>query len=214
MAEFRFDFLVIGSGIAGLNFARKVARFGRVAIVTKRERHESETFHAQGGIASVLSSSDSFELHIQDTLKAGCGLCNEKVVRLVVESGPRVIKELVDLGVPFTKVPNDKAVDNEWGYDLGKEGGHSCRRIVHAGDLTGREIEKALLKSVEAESNVKFFEHHIAIDLITMGKFVRRTEKDICLGAYVLDKKSGEIHTFLANATILATGGAGKVYLI
>ncbi len=213
MAEFRFDFLVIGSGIAGLNFARKVARFGRVAIVTKRERHESETFHAQGGIASVLSSSDSFDLHIQDTLAAGCGLCHEDVVRMVVERGPDVIRELVDLGVTFTKVSDEIASENEWGYDLGREGGHSRRRIVHAGDLTGREILAALLSHVEALPNVEFFEHHIAIDLITMSKFVRKNDKDVCLGAYVLDKKTGEIHTFLATVTVLATGGAGKVYL-
>jgi len=213
MAEFRFDFLVIGSGIAGLNFARKAAKLGRVAIVTKRERQESETFYAQGGIASVLSSSDSFDLHVQDTLAAGCGLCHEDVVRMVVERGPGVIAELVDLGVTFSRVSDELAAENERGYDLGREGGHSRRRIVHAGDLTGREILEALLNNVESLPSVEFFEHHVAIDLITMSKFVRKNDKDVCLGAYVLDKRSGEIHTFLATATVLATGGAGKVYL-
>lgn len=213
MAEFRFDFLVIGSGIAGLNFARNAAKYGSVGIVTKRERFESATFYAQGGIASVLSSSDSFELHIQDTLNAGRGLCHEDIVKMVIESGPSVIKQLVELGVPFTKISEEVSADNEWCYDLGREGGHSRNRIVHAGDLTGREIEFALLKSVEAEPNVRFFENHIAIDLITMSKFIRKTDKDICLGAYVLDKKTREIHTFLAKVTVLATGGAGKVYL-
>jgi len=213
MTDLRFDFLVIGSGTAGLNFARNVAKFGKVAIITKRELYESTTYYAQGGIASVLSSTDSFELHIQDTLNAGCGLCHEDVVKMVIEGGPNVIRQLVGLGVSFEKLSDEVSAENEGGYDLGREGGHSRNRIVHAGDLTGREIELALLAAVEREPNVQFFEHHIAIDLITMSKFVRKTDKDMCLGAYVFDKKTGEIHAFLANVTVLATGGAGKVYL-
>ncbi|MBI3753146.1 MAG: L-aspartate oxidase [Deltaproteobacteria bacterium] len=207
--EIRSDFLVIGSGASGLYFALKAAKLGTVSIVTKREIRESATFYAQGGIASVLSAEDSFEAHVKDTLEAGAGLCHADIVEMVVMDGPNRILELMELGAKFTK----RVVNNVEELDLGKEGGHSKRRIVHAKDMTGKEIEDALLKAVDAEKNITVYENHIAIDLITHSKFVEQADEDICWGAYVLDKKSGEVYTFLAKATILATGGAGKVYL-
>jgi L-aspartate oxidase len=209
--EARSDFLVIGSGIAGLFFALKAARSGTVSIVTKREMIESATYYAQGGIASVLGKEDTFESHIQDTIDAGAGLCNPEVVEMVVRDGPERIRELIELGVKFTSRVNSGKVE----LDLGREGGHSKRRIVHAGDLTGREVEEALVKAVRADENIKVYENHMTVDLITHSKFIEKTEEDedIVWGAYVLDKGSGAIHIFLAKTTVLATGGAGKVYI-
>lgn len=207
--EIKSDFLVIGSGIAGISFALKAAKFGTVSLVTKREKWESATFYAQGGIASVLSAEDSFEAHIKDTIEAGAGLCHQNIVEMVVKDGPSRILELMELGAHFTK----RVVNNIEELDLGKEGGHSKRRIVHAKDMTGQEIEEALLKAAKAEKNITIYENHIAVDLITHSKFVEKLNGDTCWGAYILNKKSGDVHTFLAKATILATGGAGKVYL-
>jgi len=214
--EIKTDFLVIGSGIAGLSFALKVAPFGSVAIVTKKNKVESSTNYAQGGIAAVMSSNDSFESHIEDTLIVGDGLCHEDVVKLVVEEGPSRIEELIEWGVKFTR--NEK--DGERGFDLGREGGHSKRRILHARDFTGQEVEKVLLESIENDSRIKVFENHIAIDLITESKFAGKDRptsadrNDTCWGAYVLDvDNGGKIHTFIASVTLLATGGTGKVYL-
>jgi len=208
------DFLVIGSGIAGLSFALRASEYGNVTFLTKKEVAESSTNYAQGGIASVLSEEDSYELHIHDTLEAGGGLCKEEVVRILVESGPVRIKELMDWGVQFTL---RKAENDLFQLDLGREGGHSKRRIVHAADLTGQEVERALLEIVCAKGNIAIFEHHIGIDLITRAKLDKQvdpgTAKDACLGAYALDTSSGTVHTFLAGVTLLATGGAGKVYL-
>jgi len=202
--EYHFDYLVLGSGIAGLSIALKAARLGNVAIITKKEKMESNTNLAQGGIAGVMDAADSFEDHVQDTLRAGAGLCREDVVRMVVEGGPRRIRELLRLGVEFTR--------DEKGLHLGREGGHSHRRIVHAHDLTGREIERALIRACEKQdSRIHFFEHHFAIDLLTMRRLGRQGE-DRCFGAYVLDTRTGEVHTFLGNMVILATGGCGKVY--
>src|SRR5262245_54654985 len=147
MAQQNFDFLVIGSGMAGLTFALKVASFGSVAIITKKQRAESNTNYAQGGIASVMSSDDSFELHVQDTLTAGAGLCKADVVRTIVSEGPALVRELLELGVRFSR--------NESGeFDLGREGGHTQRRVLHAGDITGREIERALLAAIAARENI------------------------------------------------------------
>ncbi len=204
--EERFDFLVIGSGIAGLTFAIKASRYGYVGLVTKRSLEDSATRYAQGGIASVLSVEDSFEDHIRDTIEAGAGLCHEDVVRVVVREGPQRIKELIDWGARFT-------VGEKGELDLALEGGHSKRRIVHAGDITGEELVRVLKAMVVENPSIAIFEDHIAIDLITHRKFVGPSEPDVCWGAYVLDKRDGSIHTFLAKATILATGGAGKVYL-
>ncbi len=207
----QFDFLILGSGIAGLSFALKVAPRGRVAIVTKKDRAESNTNYAQGGIAAVTSKEDSFELHVRDTLAAGAGLCKESVVRTIVEEGPARIAELIELGMKFSE-RDAPAEDGGKELDLGKEGGHSKRRILHAKDVTGREIERALLNAVARQPNIEMFENHIAVDLITSRK-VGLKDGDRCLGAYVFDKKSGHVWAFTAPATLLATGGCGKVYL-
>jgi L-aspartate oxidase len=198
--EVKTDFLVIGSGVAGLSFALKVAARGKVAVVTKREIEESNTKYAQGGIASVWSQEDSFDAHIQDTLVAGDGLCHPDVVEMVVKNGPDRIKDLINWGVNFTLWEKDKTK-----YDLAREGGHSKRRIIHAADLTGEEVEKTLAKRVKENSNIVAYENLIAVNLI-----VREGE---CWGAYVLDIKKKVVHTFLAKVTLFATGGAGKVYL-
>ena len=214
----RFDFLVLGSGIAGLSYALKVARRGRVAIVTKKNSTESNTNYAQGGIAAVTSKEDSFELHVRDTLEAGAGLCKETVVRQIISEGPARIAELIALGMKFSE--RDDPANGRRELDLGKEGGHSKRRILHAKDVTGREIERALLAAIAAQPNIEIFENHLAIDLITSQKLgkseIRNPKSEIknrCLGAYVFDKKSGGVETFAAPVTLLATGGCGKVYL-
>ena len=207
----QFDYLVLGSGIAGLSFALKVAPRGRVAIVTKKDRAESNTNYAQGGIAAVTSKEDSFDLHVRDTLAAGAGLCKENVVRTIVQEGPARIAELIELGMKFSErdAPSE---DGGKELDLGREGGHSKRRILHAKDVTGREIEHALLAAAAQQPNIQIFENHLAIDLITSQK-LGYVGENRCLGAYVFDKKSGRVWTFTAPVTLLATGGCGKVYL-
>ena len=205
----RFDFIIIGSGIAGLSFALKAAEHGSVAIVTKRARAESNTAWAQGGIASVTSTEDSFELHVADTLDAGAGLCDEAVVRRIVSDGPARIRELIDFGVTFDE---RELPDGSHELDLAREGGHSKRRILHARDITGREIERALLAAIERAPSVTVFENHIAVDLITLGK-LGLASADRCLGAYVLDEATGEVATLRSDRVVLATGGCGKVYL-
>src|SRR5512133_1178874 len=207
----QFDVLVLSSGSAGLFYALKAAPHGRVAIITKKDRAESNTNYAQGGIAAVTSREDSFELHVQDTLKAGAGLCRESVVRTIVQEGPERIAELIDLGMQFTEreVPLSNGARE---LDLGREGGHSKRRILHAKDVTGREIERALLAAVAAQPNIEIFENHFAIDLITSQK-LGYVGDNRCLGVYALDQQSKSVKTFAAPVTVLATGGCGKVYL-
>lgn len=200
-----FDFVVVGSGIAGLSFALKAARHGRVALVTKRSAGESNTAWAQGGVCCVLAEDDSFDLHVADTLDAGAGLCNEEVVRAIVSAAPERMKELMDWGVKFDADPATGVLN------LGREGGHTRRRILHHGDTTGREIAERLLERAREAEGITFFEHHFAIDLITSGKLGYATE-DRCLGLYVLDEKSGEVLTFRSDRVILATGGCGRVY--
>jgi len=211
--EVRADYLVLGSGIAGLSFALKAAEHGRVLVVTKKERAESNTNYAQGGIAAVLSPDDSFELHVEDTLKAGAGLCHRDAVELVVREGPRMVRELMEWGVEFTK----RRVGDREELALGREGGHSRDRIVYASDLTGREIERALLERVKEHGNIEVLENHIAIDLITEHHVfgVKGVPKGhiTCWGAYVLDTKSGLVKKLLAKVVLLATGGTGRVYL-
>ncbi len=194
------DFLVIGSGIAGLSFALETAKHGTVTVITKKTKAESNTNYAQGGIAAALSVIDSVEKHIQDTLECGYGLCHEDAVKLVAGEGPKAIERLVDWGVQFSKQSD--------GFDLTREGGHSERRVLHYKDTTGAEIERALLEAIKSHPNIRVLEHHFAVDLIT-----NRKEPLRCLGAYVLDQKSGNIKTIAAGITLLATGGAGKVYL-
>jgi len=207
--EIKSDFLIIGSGIAGLTLALKLARLGKVSVVTKRDVRESATLYAQGGIAAVVGADDSFEDHIEDTLRVGGGLCREDVVRRVVEEGPDRIAELVEWGARFSR-----GADGE--FDLGKEGGHSKRRVIHASDFTGKEVMNALVQAVESRENINLFDDHIAVDLITTGKFIQSGAQngsgDSCIGSYVLNKRDGRVYTFLAGSTILATGGAGKVY--
>lgn len=202
-----FDYLVIGSGIAGLTFALTVADKGRVAIVTKRAKDESATSVAQGGIAAVVDDADSFDSHTHDTIKAGLGLCNETVVKTIVREGPTHIRRLIDWGVRFTQ-------GEKWPFDLTKEGGHSHRRVLHAGDVTGMEIERALLGALADHPNVVLYEDHVAVNLITTKRLNPRS-KDVnrCLGAYVLDIGGKHVKTFSAKTTVIATGGAGKVYL-
>ncbi len=207
----QFDFLILGSGIAGLSFALKVAPRGRVAIVTKKNRAESNTNYAQGGIASVTGKDDSFELHVRDTLEAGAGLCKESVVRTIVEEGPARIQELIDLGMKFSET-EQRASDGSRELDLGREGGHSRRRILHAKDMTGHEIESALLDAISKQPNIQIFENHLAIDLITSQK-LGYVGENRCHGAYVFDRKTRRVETFSATTTLLATGGCGKVYL-
>ncbi|MCG6893021.1 MAG: L-aspartate oxidase [Desulfobacteraceae bacterium] len=216
--DIRSDFLVIGSGIAGLMFALKVAEHGTVAIATKKAAMESNTRYAQGGIASVFDSVDSFDLHIQDTLSAGDGLCNREVVEAVVRDGPARIRELIELGVHFNVREGSPEGAREPDLDLGREGGHSQKRIVHAQDMTGQEIERVLVEHVRRHPRITIYEHHIAVDLITFSSRMRRgqvttTHLDHCCGAYVLDRSSGRVKTMEAKITLLATGGSGKVYL-
>src|SRR4026208_237133 len=207
----QFDFLVLGSGIAGLSFALKVAAHGRVAIITKKDRAESNTNYAQGGIAAVTSKEDSVEMHVRDTLEAGAGLCKEEIVRTIIQEGPARIAELIELGMRFSEreIPLSNGARE---LDLGKEGGHSKRRILHAKDVTGREIERALLASIAAQRNIAIFENHFAIDSTTRPQ-LGISGPNRCLGVYVLAKNSGEVQAFAAPVTLLATGGCGKVYL-
>lgn len=207
MPKYSYDFLVIGSGIAGLTFALKAAEYGTVAIVTKKEIMEANTAYAQGGIAGVLTEDDSFEKHISDTLEAGAGLCNREAVELVVREGPDRIRELIDYGAKFTQ-KNGK-------LDLGREGGHSENRIVHAADATGLEIETVMVNQVRNHPNIRIFEHHFAMELLTehhLGVKVKTLEKIHCFGAYVLDAVTEEVIKMLAKVTVLASGGAGEVY--
>ena len=203
------DYLVIGSGIAGLSFALEAAQSGSVTVVTKDRVPEGSSSYAQGGIASVWSPEDSFDAHASDTEEAGAGLCNHAVVELVVREGPERVREMIDLGTRFSLRPD---AEDAYDVDLGLEGGHSRRRILHALDATGAEMMRALLAAVARHPSIRILERHIAVDLLTASKFgLPGSER--CWGAYLLDRSSGRVRTFRARATLLATGGAGKVYL-
>lgn len=204
------DFLIIGSGIAGLSLALKASEIGTVRVVTKRALADSATDYAQGGLAAVFAEGDSIDAHVRDTLDAGVGLCDEAVVRRVVTDAPERIKDLVRWGVRFSVAP--PKTEAGAAFELGLEGGHSRRRILHVGDYTGHAIEQALVERVRENPRITLHEHHFAVDLITR-KRLGQTGPDACAGAYVLDVEHGAVHTFLARATALATGGAGKVYL-
>lgn len=201
------DFLVIGSGVAGLSFALGAAEHGTVAVITKKDSAESNTNYAQGGIAAVMDPADSTEDHVRDTIVAGAGLCNEEVVRIVVEEGPDRVRGLMELGASF-----DRGGSGE--LDLGREGGHSTNRIVHAADTTGREVESTLLEAIRSHPNIEILEHHFAVNLLTEHQLGKRVLRDQlhCYGAYVLEEESGRVETILARATLLASGGAGQVY--
>ncbi|MBT8036107.1 MAG: L-aspartate oxidase [Verrucomicrobiae bacterium] len=206
------DFLVIGSGIAGLSFAIRAAQHGSVTVLTKGKPLQSNTAWAQGGIASVLpeglrEEGDNVQSHVEDTLDAGAGLCDEKAVQSILSGAAQTIEELVDCGVGFDKDKKNTSV-----YSLGKEGGHTHRRILHAKDTTGKEIAESLLETALQHSNITILEEHFAIDLITSGKLGMVSE-DRVLGAYVLNETSGKVEIFRSDRVILATGGCGKVYL-
>ncbi|HET6336823.1 MAG TPA: L-aspartate oxidase [Polyangiales bacterium] len=205
------DYLVIGGGIAGLTFALEAARDADVIVATKRLLFDSATAFAQGGIAAVLDPSDSFENHVQDTLSAGRGLSHTEIVDMVVRDGPDRVRDLIELGASFSRVNGtDDPGDLPPALDLTKEGGHSARRVVHAGDITGREVQRALVAAAQRNPRIRILERHMAIDLIDRAKF---GGSRFITGAYVFDQDTGNVHTIVARATILATGGAGKVYL-
>jgi len=208
--EKRVDFLIIGSGIAGLSFALKVAEKASVFVVTKSKMQDTATAYAQGGIAAVTYQPDSFEKHVADTLDAGSFLNQKEIVKIVVEEGPQRVKELIEWGASFDKTGKGT-------YNLHKEGGHSENRVLHHKDNTGEEIQNTLIEQVKQHPNIQVFENHFAIDVITqhhLGKIIRRGTPDIeCYGAYVFDKEKKKIFTVLAKATMLATGGCGNVYL-
>src|SRR5213594_3210121 len=203
-----YDFIVIGSGIAGLAFALKAARHGSVAVITKRIGADTNTAWAQGGIACVTSDEDSFDLHGRDAIVAGGVLCDEGVGRMVVTGGRERIRDLAELGLQF----DEREISGHREFDLGKEGGHSKRRVLHVRDVTGREIEETLLRELARQSDVQLLENHMAVDLITAAKLGFAAE-DRCLGVYVFDEKTGELETIRADRIVLATGGCGKVYL-
>jgi len=204
-----FDYVILGSGIAGLTFALKAAAHGDVAIFTKRRGSDSNTAWAQGGVACVMSGEDSFDLHVRDTLVAGAGLCDERAVRIIVEEGPDRVRELMEIGVHF----DDREMDDGGReLDLGREGGHSKRRVLHAQDVTGREIEQRLLEAARTQPRIHLFEDHMAVDLITTAKLGMAIDQRV-VGVYVLDEKSGAVETVRADRIVLATGGCGKVYL-
>ncbi len=211
-----FDHLIVGSGLAGLSSALRLAESGRsVAVITKREIYECNSRLAQGGVACVIDKDDTFEEHVQDTLTAGAGMCNVDAVRAIVEAGPARIEEMIRLGTKFTTKGDLGKASGEADsaeFDLGREGGHHKRRVLHAGDITGAELERVVVEAVQNHPNIKVFEFHCAIDLIT-SKRLDAPGPNRCLGLYALDTKSGNILTFLGHSTTLACGGAGKVYL-
>lgn len=209
----QFDHIVVGSGLAGLSSALHLARSGRsVAVLTKREIYECNSRLAQGGVACVMDRLDSFDEHVKDTLTAGAGLCDIGAVRAIVEAGPAAIQELIELGAKFTTRGELGYTDEAEEFDLGREGGHHKRRILHAGDITGAELERVMIEAVRSMPNIKVFEYHVAIDLVVSSR-LDLGGPNRCFGVYVLDVKSGNILTFLAPSTTIACGGAGKVYL-
>ena len=203
------DVLIIGSGAAGLTLALNLPETMKIAVLSKNVLTEGSTFYAQGGISAVLDKTDSFESHIADTLNSGAGLCIEEVVKEVISKGPDAIDWLLKAGVPFTREEN--AIEGSAGLHLTREGGHSNRRVAHAADASGKAIETTLVSKIKSRKNIDLLEHHIVIDLITTRKLKQQGNR--CIGAYVLDKKKHKIRTFRSNFTVLATGGASKVYL-
>ncbi len=215
MANQECDYLVIGTGLAGLSYALKMASSGRVVIVSKKSATQTNTRWAQGGVAAVIGSDDTFDEHIQDTLVAGAGLCREDIVRMVVEQAPERIDDLIAWGVEFdAKRSYGRTEDSRSRHDLTREGGHTKRRILHVQDRTGRAIHEALLKKCKETANIQILEDHFVIDVLTSHKLDPSLKnKNECLGAYILDIKKDQVFTLKSKVTVLATGGAGKVYL-
>ena len=207
----KFDVAIVGSGLAGLSVALHLAKTHKVAIISKRTLLDGASNWAQGGIASVLSENDSYESHTQDTLIAGNGLCHEATVRKVVAAGPKAVQELIDMGVAFT--PSESQNQYDFEYHLTQEGAHSARRIIHAADMTGAALQKTLVEKVTENPNIVILEFHTAIDLIVTDKVCPDFSRNRVLGAYVINERDNIISAFLAKATILATGGHGKLYL-
>jgi L-aspartate oxidase len=204
------DVLVVGGGISGLSCALALAASNRVTVITKGNAGESATLYAQGGIAAVMDASDSFEDHIRDTMEAGAGLCHPDTVDHVVRHGPDAIDRLIGMGVPFTREPGEEGPLAR--FHLTREGGHSHRRIIHAADATGRAVEGSLLDAVRQHPNIELLDHRVAIQLIPASK-LGDDDGDRCWGVYALDSRDGSVTAFGARFTVLATGGAGKVYL-
>ena len=200
-----YDFVVVGTGVSGLSFALEASKHGSVAVITKRASENSNTAWAQGGICCVADDEDSFESHIADTIDAGAGLCDHDVVKAIVESAPSAIEKMVNIGVQFDKNSSGK-------YELGKEGGHSQRRVLHSKDTTGKEISEKLIYSAKESENIEIFEHHFAIDVITTEKLGTSGTNEVA-GIYVLNESTGEILTFRSDKVVLCTGGCGRVYL-
>ncbi|MBQ5997614.1 MAG: FAD-dependent oxidoreductase, partial [Bacteroidales bacterium] len=204
------DFLVIGTGLAGLSFALKVADVGKVCVVTKSTIGDTNTSFAQGGIAAVFEKGDSYEKHILDTFDAGDGLCDEAAVRMVVSEAPKQVRQLLEWGADFDKTPSGT-------FDLAREGGHSEHRIFHHQDNTGFEIQRTLIEKVKNHPNIEVLEHHFAVDIITqhhLGRLVKRYHSDIeCYGAYFLNEETGETISILSHVTLMATGGTGNLYV-
>ncbi len=205
----KYDFLIIGSGIAGMSYALKVAKHGKVALVAKTKLEDGNTFYAQGGIASVTNPWDNFEKHIDDTIDAGAGLCNREVVETVVKNAPEQILELVKWGVNFDR-------DEDGYFDLHKEGGHSEFRILHHKDNTGMEIQTSLIKAIRRDPNIDVYDNHFTIEILTqhhLGEIITNNTPNIeCYGAYILDLQSNIVHTFLSRITMMSTGGIGCIY--
>ena len=201
--EIATDYLVIGSGVAGLYFALRAAEHGRVLVVTKKQVTDTNTNWAQGGIAAVLGDDDTQEGHVEDTLRVGEGLCNRAIVEMCVREGPAHVQALAKLGVDFERTESGE-------FELGREGGHSARRVAHRKDTTGAAIQEALTAAVARHPNIRVMADHIAVDLLSMAKY---GGDPACFGAYVLDTRSGEVSTVVARATVLASGGSGKVYI-
>ena len=208
-------YLIIGSGLAGLTAALEAAKHGKVIVITKTKAEECNTRYAQGGIACVVDKNDTFEAHIADTITAGAGLCHPDAVRDIVTGGPARVRELESLGLKFTtmgEVHNDVSPDKANELDLGREGGHSARRVLHAGDITGSQVSDVLLARCRENKNITILENYLAVDLIST-RHIEWQGENRCLGAYVLDRDSGEVYAIRSPNTILATGGCGKVYL-
>jgi len=203
------DFLVIGSGVAGLSFALRAAEYGTVTVITKKQRADTNTNHAQGGIAAVFGSDDSFDLHIRDTIEAGVGLCHQDAVNLIVQKAPEKIRELIQWGVIFTQQADGY-------FDLGREGGHSRNRIIHAKDHTGMTLEQALLDQVREHPSIQILEDHTAIEFITehhLEASIKIDKAPRCFGVYALNRKTNRVNSFPARITLLSSGGSGQVYL-